>query len=108
MLAAALVAVAVILYRSRAGARLQLALALTASFALSPYQHGHDVSLLVAPGLLLAGALPELRRPRLGAAALAIAWVGGELLVRAPIATATSVVLATAYLAYEAVIAEPG
>ena len=67
--------------------------------ALSPYQHAHDLALLIVPGLLLGGALPVLRHRRLGAGVLLAGWLGLELLVFAPVATAIAIVGATVFLA---------
>lgn len=96
-----------LLWRSRADARVQLALALAGSLVLSPYQHAHDLSLLVAPGLLLAGALPALRHPRAGGWMLLAGWLGLELLVFAPLLTAAAMVAVTAYLAWECLPVNP-
>ena len=102
VLALGLLGLALLLWRSNADLRVQLALALAGSFALSPYQHAHDLSLLVAPGLLLAGALPVLRHPRAGAWLLAAGWIGLELAVTFPLATAAAIVAVAAVLAWEA------
>jgi len=101
VLIACLLGLAALLWRSRAEVRIQVALALVGSFALSPYQHAHDLSLLVAPGLLLAGALPSLQRPRAGAWVLLGAWLGLELLVFVPLLTAVAVVAVSGFLAWE-------
>ena len=101
VLIACLLGLTVLLWRSRADTRVQVALALAGSFALSPYQHAHDLSLLVAPGLLLAGARPALRHPRLGGWALLAGWLGLELLVFVPLLTALAIVVVTAFLAWE-------
>jgi hypothetical protein len=58
--------------------RLDFALALAASVALSPYQNLHDLALLVIPGFMLgdlavAGAV---RHPRLSMAVLGLAYAG--------------------------------
>ncbi|TMC12964.1 MAG: DUF2029 domain-containing protein [Chloroflexi bacterium] len=101
VVAAGLLAVAFVMLRTRADPRLQFALAVAGSVALSLYQHAHDLSLLVVPGLLLAGALPALRRPRLGAALLAGGWLALELLIMAPAVTALAIVALTVFLAWE-------
>jgi len=101
VVAAGLLAVAFVMLRTRADPRLQFALAVASSVALSLYQHAHDLSLLVVPGLLLAGALPALRRPRLGAALLAGGWLALELLIMAPAVTALAIVALTVFLAWE-------
>jgi alpha-1,2-mannosyltransferase len=106
VLAIGFLGVAVVLYRSGADARLQLALAIAGSLALSPYQHAHDLSLMIVPGMLLGGALPILRHPRLGAAFLIAGWLGLELLIYTPLFTALAVVGATAFLAYECVFGD--
>jgi hypothetical protein len=101
VLVALLLGLTALLWRSRADARLQLALALAGSFALSPYQHAHDLSLLLVPGLLLAGALPSIPHPRLGGWLLLAGWLGLELLVLVPLLTALSILVVTAFLAWE-------
>jgi len=73
--------------------------------ALSPYQHAHDLALLIVPGLLLGGALPVLRHRRIGAALLLAGWIGLELLVFAPVLTAVAIVAAALYLAWECLVA---
>jgi hypothetical protein len=100
-LAIGLLALAAVLWRSRADSRVELALAIVGSVALSPYQHAHDLALLIVPGLLLGGALPVLRHPRLGAGILLAGWIGLELLVIAPVLTALAIVAATVYLVWE-------
>jgi hypothetical protein len=99
-----LAGLAVVLLLSRADPRLELALAIAGSMALSPYQHAHDLVLLLVPGLLLAGALPALRHPSAGAWVLLGAWLGLELLVVAPWLTALAITAATAYLAWECLL----
>ncbi len=101
VLAIGLLAVAVVLLRAHADPRLELALAVVGSIALSPYQHAHDLALLIVPGLLLGGALPVLRYRRLGAGVLLAGWLGAELLIFAPALTAVAIVAATVYLAWE-------
>jgi hypothetical protein len=101
VLAAGLLALSVVLLRARADPRLEVALAIAGSIALSPYQHAHDLTLMLAPGLLLAGALPALRHRRLGTALLLAGWVALELLIFAPLITALAIVALTAYLAWE-------
>jgi hypothetical protein len=101
VLGVGLLALAAVLLRNRADPRLELALAVCGSFALSPYQHAHDLTLLIVPGLLLAGALPTLRHPRIGAALLLGGWVALELLIYAPPITALAIVALTLYLAWE-------
>jgi alpha-1,2-mannosyltransferase len=101
LLAAGFLLLAVILFRSRSDPRLQLALAIAGSVVLSPYQHAHDLALLIVPGLLLAGALPLLRHPRLGGAVLLIGWLGLEMLIFAPVLTALSILAAAGFLAWE-------
>jgi hypothetical protein len=96
-----LLALAAVLLVSRADPRLELALAIVGSMAMSPYQHAHDLALLIIPGLLLGGALPVLRHKRLGAGILFAAWLALELLVLAPVLTALAIVVATGYLAWE-------
>ena len=107
VLALGLLALAVILLRTRADPRLELALAIAGSTALSPYQHAHDLALLIIPGLLLGGALPTLRHRRLGAAVLMGGWIGLELLLFAPVLTAIAIVAATVFLAWECLAAGP-
>ena len=106
LLAVGFLALAAILFRSRSDPRLQLALAIAGSVVLSPYQHAHDLALLIVPGLLLAGSLPVLRRPRLGGAVLLIGWLGLEVLLFAPTLTALAIVAATAFLAWECVVGD--
>jgi Glycosyltransferase family 87 len=101
LLAIGFLAVAAILFRSRSDPRLQLALAIAASVVLSPYQHAHDLSLLIVPGLLLAGSLPALRHPRLGGAVVLIGWLGLEMLIFAPLLTALAILTAAVFLAWE-------
>jgi hypothetical protein len=105
VLAVGLLALAAVLLRARADPRLELALAIVGSIALSPYQHAHDLALLIVPGLLLGGALPVLRHRRLGAGILFAGWIGLELLVLAPVLTAVAIVAATVYLAWECLAA---
>jgi len=107
VLAIGLLALAVVLLLARADARLELALAILGSMALSPYQHAHDLALLIVPGLLLGGALPVLRHRRLGAGVLIAGWIGLELLVLAPALTALAIVAGTVYLAWECLAARP-
>jgi len=102
-----LLALAAVLLRSRADPRLEVALAIVGSVALSPYQHAHDLSLLIVPGLLLGGALPVLRHKRLGAGILLAGWIGLELLLFAPVLTALAIVAATIYLAWECLAGPP-
>ena len=101
VLGAGLLALSLVLLRSRADPRLELALAVAGSIALSPYQHAHDLTLLIVPGLLLAGALPTLRHPKLGTALLLGGWAALELLIFAPVVTALAIVALTVYLAWE-------
>jgi alpha-1,2-mannosyltransferase len=101
LLVVGFLAVAAILFRSRSDPRLQLALAIAASVVLSPYQHAHDLALLIVPGLLLAGSLPALRHPRLGGAVLLIGWLGLEMLIFAPLLTAVAILTAAVFLAWE-------
>jgi Glycosyltransferase family 87 len=101
VLIACLLGLTLLLWRSRADARVQIALALCGSFALSPYQHAHDLSLLLVPGLLLAGARPVLRHPRAGGWLLLAGWLGLELLILVPLLTAATIVAVTAFLAWE-------
>jgi hypothetical protein len=101
LLVLGLLGLAVVLLRSGADPRLEIALAIAGSMALSPYQHAHDLALLIVPGLLLAGALPALRHPRLGAGVLLAGWLGLELLVFVPVATAFAIVGTTLFVAYE-------
>jgi hypothetical protein len=105
LLAFGLLALAAVLLRARADPRLELALAIVGSMALSPYQHAHDLALLIVPGLLLGGALPVLRHRRIGAALLLAGWIGLELLVFAPVLTAVAIVAAALYLAWECLVA---
>jgi hypothetical protein len=105
VLAVGLLALAAVLLRARADPRLELALAIVGSVALSPYQHAHDLSLLIVPGLLLGGALPVLRHRRLGAGILFAGWIALELLVLAPVLTAVAVVATAVYLAWECLAA---
>jgi hypothetical protein len=107
VLAAGLLGLAVVLRLSRAESRLQFALAIAGSIVLSPYQHAHDLVLFLVPGLLLAGALPALRHPRLGGWVLLGGWLGLELLVLAPQLTALAVVAATVFVASECLVASP-
>jgi glycosyl transferase family 87 len=101
VLALGLLALAAVLLRARADPRLEVALAIVGSMALSPYQHAHDLALLIVPGLLLGGALPVLRNRRLGAGVLLAGWIGLELLIFAPLLTALAIVGVTGYLAWE-------
>lgn len=101
VLALGLLLVAAVLGRSRADARLQLALAIAGSVALSAYQHAHDLALLVVPGLLLAGALPAVSRRVAGMVLLIGGWIALGLLILAPVVTAIAVVGLAAYLAFE-------
>jgi hypothetical protein len=107
VLAIALLALAAVLLRARADPRLEVALAIAGSMALSPYQHAHDLSLLIVPGLLLGGALPVLRNQRLGAGILLAGWLGLELLIFVPILTALAIVAFTGYLAWECLAGSP-
>jgi hypothetical protein len=107
VLAVGLLALAAVLLRARADPRLELALAIVGSIALSPYQHAHDLALLIVPGLLLGGALPVLRHRRLGAAVLIAGWIGLELLLLMPPLTAVAIVGAAAFLAWECLAAAP-
>jgi uncharacterized protein (TIGR03382 family) len=104
---AGLLAIAFVMLRTRADPRLQLALAVAGSVALSLYLHAHDLILLIVPGLLLAGALPTLRHPRLGAAVLVGGWIALELPIYLPQVTALAVVALTVYLAWECWRARP-
>jgi Glycosyltransferase family 87 len=101
VLAIGLLALAAVLLVARADPRLELALAIVGSMAMSPYQHAHDLALLIVPGLLLGGALPVLRHQRVGAGVLLAGWLGLELLVFAPALTALAIVVVTGYLAWE-------
>jgi glycosyl transferase family 2/glycosyl transferase family 87 len=58
--------------------RLDFALALAASVALSPYQNLHDLSLLVIPGFMLAdlAVAGEVRHPRASLVVLGLAYLG--------------------------------
>ncbi len=107
VLALGLLALAAVLLRARADPRLELALAMVGSIALSPYQHAHDLALLIVPGMLLGGALPVLRHPRLGAGVLVAGWIGLELLVFAPVLTALAIVATTVFLAWECLAGGP-
>jgi hypothetical protein len=107
VLAAGLLALAGVLLRARTDPRLELSLAIVGSMALSPYQHAHDLALLIVPGLLLAGALPVLRHRRIGAAVLLAGWIGLELLVLAPVLTALAIVVAAVFLAWECLARGP-
>jgi alpha-1,2-mannosyltransferase len=107
VLALGLLGLAAVLLRARADPRLELALAIAGSMALSPYQHAHDLALLIVPGLLLGGALPVVRHRRLGTAVLVAGWIGLELLVFAPVLTALAIVAAAVYLAWECLVGRP-
>jgi alpha-1,2-mannosyltransferase len=107
LLGLGLLALAAVLLRSRADPRLELALAIVGSMALSPYQHAHDLALLIVPGLLLGGALPVLRHRRLGAGILLGGWIGLELLLLAPVLTALAIVATAVFLAWECLAAGP-
>lgn len=107
VLAIGLLALAAVLLRARADPRLEFALAIVGSLAMSPYQHAHDLVLLIVPGLLLGGALPVLRHPRLGAVILLAGWIGLEVLLFVPLLTALAIVLTAVYLAWECLVAGP-
>jgi hypothetical protein len=104
VLAAVLLGVAACLFLRPPRPRLDFALAVAASVALSSYINVHDLSLLLVPMLLLASLLldGEMRWPRLGWAALAFSYLGVELYLQLGVVPAALGVLAlAAYLLAE-------
>jgi hypothetical protein len=88
----------------RARPRLDFALAVAASVALSTYLNVHDLVLLLAPMILLAADLldGQALRPRLGWAALGFCYVGIELyLLLGAVPAAAGVIVLAAYLVSE-------
>ena len=84
--------------------RLDFALAVAASIALSSYLNAHDLVLLLAPLALLSGLLldGELRRPWLGWPVLAFSYVSAGLYLELGAAPAAAGVIAlAAYLLSE-------
>lgn len=97
-------AVAFAILRRPPRPRLDYALAVAASVALSPYQNLHDLVLLAVPGLAVASLAQQgsLRRPRLGVAVVVAATLGIDLTLNAgPLTAAGGVILIAGYLLAE-------
>jgi hypothetical protein len=104
LLAVLLCGAAACLFVRPARPRLDLALAVAASVALSSYVNVHDLVLLLVPMALLASLLlsGELRRAKLGWAALAFSYLGVELYLElGAVPAALGVIVLAAYLAAE-------
>jgi len=90
--------------------RLDFALALAASLALSPYTNLGDLVLLIIPGLALASMLLErdVRWPNFGWAALAVAYVGLQAPPPlGPAAASAAALLVATYLGLERLAVRP-
>ncbi|MGH7902647.1 MAG: glycosyltransferase 87 family protein [Candidatus Dormibacteraceae bacterium] len=90
--------------------RLDMALAVSASLALSPYQNLHDLSLLLVPGFALATLLSSgrLRWPAAGASILVLGWISiGLVPIAGAIPATATVLLLAAYLAAERLAVRP-
>ena len=110
LLGALLVLVALSLLWQPARPRLDYALAVAGSVALSPYQNLHDLVLVLLPAYAVAGMLVrgEVRYPALGAGLLALGAAGIDLTLFAGTATAATAVLVLAgYLVVERLAVRP-
>jgi len=90
--------------------RLDMAVAVAASLALSPYQNLHDLLLLVLPGLAVAdlALAGRLRWPAAAAAVLALGYAGVNLTLLLGTRTAAAACLALAgYLVLERLAVRP-
>ena len=90
--------------------RLDFAVAVAGSVALSPYQNVHDLVLLLVPGYAMVGMLMtrEMRYQALGGAVLALAAVGADVTIFVGSFTAAAGVLVfAAYLVLERLSVPP-
>jgi len=90
--------------------RLDFALAVAGSVALSPYQNLHDLVLLLVPGFALGGMLArnEMRYAAAGGAILVVASLGIDLTLFAGTSSAAAAVLLLAgYLVVERLAVRP-
>ena len=90
--------------------RLDFALAVAGSVALSPYQNLHDLVLMLLPGFALAGMITrrQVRYPVLGGVVLVLAAFGTDLtLYVGSLSAAAAVLLLAGYLVAERLAVRP-